>query len=60
MQQMTIPQAAREMGVGPDVVRALIDTGALPHTKFGAHRRVPTAALAAYIEAHTYPATTAA
>ena len=56
-QHLTITAAAGQMGVSRDVVRGLIDAGEIAYVQFGPRRRIPANALAAYIEAHTYPLT---
>jgi molybdopterin-binding protein len=45
--------AARMLGVSPDTVRRLVDSGRLPATRSaGGRRLVDSAALAAYVESH--------
>ena len=48
-----ISEAATVLGVGRDVIYALLNSGELPSFKVGARRLIPVSGLRAYVERHT-------
>lgn len=50
---LTVAEVAATVRMSKMSVYRLIDTGAIPHTRFGHARRIRTADLDAYIEANT-------
>jgi excisionase family DNA binding protein len=50
-----VEEAARILGLGRSTVYELMDRGELRFVKYGAARRVPLAALRAWVEQHTQP-----
>lgn len=49
-EQLTIREAARRLGLSRSKLYNLMDSGALPYSKFGKSRRIPAAAVQMLIE----------
>jgi excisionase family DNA binding protein len=50
---LTVPEAARALGIGTTLAYQLVGNGKLPHIRLGRALRVPRASLEAWIAANT-------
>ena len=51
--QVEVTEAARLLGYSRSTISEMLNSGELPSTLHGSSRRIPVAALRAWIEAHT-------
>jgi excisionase family DNA binding protein len=51
--QVEVSEAARLLGYSRSTIYEMLNSGELPSTLHGSSRRIPVAALRAWIEAHT-------
>jgi excisionase family DNA binding protein len=51
--QVEVSEAARLLGFSRSTIYEMLSSGELPSTRHGSSRRIPVAALRAWIEAHT-------
>ncbi len=51
--QVEVTEAARLLGYSRSTIYQMLSSGELPWTRHGSSRRIPVAALRAWIEAHT-------
>ncbi|HAF11529.1 MAG TPA: hypothetical protein DCK98_15810 [Chloroflexi bacterium] len=51
---LTVPEAARTLGIGTTLAYEMVGRGELPHVRLGHAVRVPRQALEAWIEEHTH------
>lgn len=47
---MSVPEAAKALGIGKDTAYQLVYSGALPHVRLGSRIRIPTASLTEWLE----------
>jgi excisionase family DNA binding protein len=51
--QVEVTEAARLLGYSRSTIYEMLNSGELPSTRHGSSRRIPVAALRAWMEAHT-------